>query len=128
MTPSAMARLHSGLDTASLTSRRTATPSTANPPYAISAVLQPNVGVGTNILYGIPVPYNPEFKATLNPQGGVVSLPGTPPIRLNPWVVNPNYKTQYSGSWFFNVDRELRPGWIVELGYVGTNGVNLERN
>jgi hypothetical protein len=99
----------------------------ADPPYAISAVLQPNAGYGTAILYGIPVPFNPEFQTELNPQGGVVSPPGTPPFRLNPWVVDPHYKTQYSESWFLSLQREVINQWIVELGYVGTNGINLER-
>jgi len=41
--------------------------------------------------------------------------------------VNPTIKTQYSESWFLNVEREFAKNWVVELGYVGTNGVNLER-
>lgn len=99
----------------------------ADPAYALSAVLQPSAGIGTTILYGIPVPYNPEFKTTLNAQGGVVSPPGTPPIRPNVWIVDPHEKTQYSESWFFNIEREVGRGWAVELGYVATNGINLER-
>jgi hypothetical protein len=98
-----------------------------NPPFAVQIVLQPNVGVGAHILYGIPVPYNPEFQTTLNPQGGIVSPPGTPPIRISPWIVNPHLKTQYSENWFLSLQRQVSPGWIVELGYVGTNGINLER-
>jgi len=99
----------------------------ADPPYAINAVLQPNEGIGTSILYGIPVPFNAEFKTGLNSQGGVVNTPGTPYIRINPWIVDPGYKTQYSESWFFNIEREAIRNWIVEVGYVGTTGINLER-
>jgi len=99
----------------------------ADPPDLIQAILQPNEGIGTNILYGIPVPFNPEFQTTLNAQGGVVSTPGKSSIRIAPWVVDPSYKTQSSESWFFNVQREVARKWIVELGYVGTNGINLER-
>jgi hypothetical protein len=100
---------------------------TANPPYAISGVIWPANGYGTTIDYAIPVPFNPQFKATLNAQGGVVSPAGEPPIRVSPWIINPKLKTQYSESWFLNVQREIARGWIAELGYVGTNGVHLER-
>lgn len=99
----------------------------ANPPDAVQGVIQPANGIGTQILYGIPPPYNPEFGRGLNEYGGVVSRPGEPPIRISPWVVNPTIKTQYSESWFFNVQREVVKGWIAEVGYFGTRGVNLER-
>jgi hypothetical protein len=52
---------------------------------------------------------------------------GVPCIRITGFVVNPIIKTQYSESWFLNVERQVVKNWIVELGYVGTNGVNLER-
>jgi hypothetical protein len=99
----------------------------ALPPDALQGVVQPANGIGTTILYGIPVPYNPEFARGLNQQGGVQSRPGEPPIRITGFVVNPTIKTQYSASWFFDVQRELSKGWIAEIGYVGTRGVNLER-
>ncbi len=73
------------------------------------------------------MPYNPEFKTTLNAQGGIVSPPGTPPIRISPWIVNPSLKTQYSENWFLSLQRQVARGWMVEVGYVGTNGINLER-
>jgi hypothetical protein len=99
----------------------------ALPPDAIQGVIQPASGIGTQILYGIPVPYNPEFARGLNPFGGVNSLPGEPPIRTTGFVVNPDIKTQYSESWFFNVQRELFGSWIADVGYIGTQGINLER-
>ena len=99
----------------------------ANPPDAVQGVIRPGNRIGTQILYDIPVPYNPEFGRGLNDHGGVISRPGEPPIRISPWVVNPTIKTQYSESWFFNVQREVAKGWIAEVGYFGTKGVNLER-
>jgi hypothetical protein len=100
----------------------------ALPPDAIQVVAQPSQGIGTQILYGIPVPANPEFARGLNPQGGVNPLPGeTRRIRPTGFVVNPTIKTQYSESFFANLQRELFPGWILEVGYNGTIGVNLER-
>jgi hypothetical protein len=98
-----------------------------NPPDVIAGTIQPSAGIGTQILYGIPVPYNSQFIRGLNAQGGLISRPGEPAIRLAPWTVNPNIRTQYSESWFFNIQRQFFSDWTVELGYVGTTGVNLER-
>ena len=100
---------------------------TANPPYAIKGVIWPANGYGTTIDYGIPVPFNSEFKATLNAQGGVVAPAGEPPIRISPWLIDPKLKTQHSASYFLSVQREVTKSWIVELGYVGTEGIDLER-
>jgi hypothetical protein len=100
----------------------------ALPPDAIQVVSQPSQGIGTQILYNIPVPFNPEFARGLNPFGGINPLPGeTRRIRPTGFVVNPTVKTQYSESFFLNVQRQLGAGWIAELGYNGTLGVNLER-
>lgn len=99
----------------------------ALPPDAVQGVLQPSVGIGSKILYGIPVPINPEFGRGLTPQGGIASRPGEPRIRTTGFVVNPDIKTQYSENWFFNIEHEVAKSWIAEFGYVGTRGINLER-
>jgi hypothetical protein len=99
----------------------------ALPPDAIQGVIAPGSHIGTQILYGIPVPFNPEFARELNDHGGVVSRPGEPPIRITGFVVNPDIKTQYSENWFFNVQQAIGGGWVAEIGYVGTRGINLER-
>ena len=99
----------------------------ALPPDALDGVIQPANGIGTQILYDIPVPYNPEFGRGLNASGGVQSRAGEPPTRITGFVVNPTIKTQYTESWFLNGQRRLGAHWVVELGYVGTQGVNLER-
>ncbi|MBL8149956.1 MAG: TonB-dependent receptor [Blastocatellia bacterium] len=99
----------------------------ALPPDAIQGVIQPSSRIGTRILYDIPIPFNAEFARGLNDKGGVQSRPGEPPIRTTGFVVNPDIKTQYSQSWFLNIQRELPKGFIAEIGYTGTRGVNLER-
>ncbi len=99
----------------------------ALPPDALQGVVQPSNKIGTRILYGIPVPFNPDFGRGLNPQGGVNTPAGQNAIRPTGFVVNPTIKTQYSESWFLNLQREVWNGWIVEAGYNGTRGVNLER-
>ena len=62
----------------------------ALPPDALQGVIQPSTNIGTRILYDIPVPHNPEFGRGLNPQGGVISRPGEPPIRTTGFVINPD--------------------------------------
>jgi hypothetical protein len=99
----------------------------ALPPDALQGVVQPSNKIGEKILYGIPVPFNPDFGRGLNAQGGVNTPPGQNAIRPTGFVVNPTIKTQYSQSWFLNLQREVWNGWIVEAGYTGTRGVNLER-
>jgi hypothetical protein len=99
----------------------------ALPPDALQGVVQPSNRIGTRILYGIPVPFNSDFARGLNPQGGVNTPTGQNAIRPTGFVVNPTIKTQYSQSWFLNLQREVWHGWIVEAGYNGTRGVNLER-
>lgn len=99
----------------------------ALPPDVLQGVVQPSQGIGTRILYGIPVPFNPDFGRGFNDKGGVNTPPGQNAIRPTGFVVNPTIKTQYSQSWFLNMQRDVWKGWIVELGYNGTRGVNLER-
>lgn len=74
------------------------------------------------------MPFNPEFARGLNAQGGINPLPGeTRRIRPTGFVVNPDIKTQYSESFFATLQRQVVRGWIAEIGYTGTTGVNLER-
>ena len=83
----------------------------ALPPDAAQVVSQPSTGIGTRILYNIPVPFNPEFARGLNPRGGINPLPGeTARIRPTGFVVNPTIKTQYSESFFLNAQRQLGGG------------------
>ena len=99
----------------------------ALPPDAVQGVVQPSNKIGTKILYGIPVPFNADFARGLNAQGGINTPAGQNAIRPTGFVVNPTIKTQYSESWFLNLQREVWNGWILEVGYNGTRGVNLER-
>lgn len=101
----------------------------ALPPDAVQVVSQPANGIGTRIIYNIPVPFNPEFARGLNNRGGINPLPGeTVRIRPTGFVVNPEIKTQYSESFFLSGQRELGHGWTAEVGcYTGTLGINLER-
>ncbi|HYE75700.1 MAG TPA: TonB-dependent receptor, partial [Blastocatellia bacterium] len=75
----------------------------ALPPDALQGVVQPSNKIGTTILYGIPVPFNPDLGRGLNSKGGVNTPAGQNAIRPTGFVVNPTIKTQYSESWFLNV-------------------------
>jgi hypothetical protein len=100
----------------------------ALPPDAAQELLQPNAKIATQILYNIPVPTNPEFATGFNSFGGLNwNIPNSKAPVITGFVVNPAIKTQYSESWFFNIQHEIRSTWVVEIGYVGTNGINLER-
>jgi Carboxypeptidase regulatory-like domain/TonB dependent receptor len=100
----------------------------ALPPDAAQELLQPNAGRGTQILYGIPVPVNPQSATGFNANGGLNwNIPNSSPPAITGFVVNPDIKTQYSESWFFNIQHEIAKTWIAEVGYVGTDGRNLER-
>ena len=36
-----------------------------------------------------------------------------------------NYKSPYSQQWSLDVQHELMPGWILDMGYYGENGIHL---
>ena len=48
-------------------------------------------------------------------------------VRQTNFVVNPTIKTQYRESFSLSGQRQLGGGWVAEIGYVGTLGINLER-
>lgn len=96
-------------------------------PDAAQVFIIPSQGLGNQIAYGVPVPFNPSFALGFNAAGGVGGVNGNPLVPTTGFVVNPVIKTQYSENWFLNIQREIKNGWIAEIGYVGTNGVNLER-
>ena len=41
------------------------------------------------------------------------------------WGLDPNLRTPYGQQWSLQVQYELRPNWLLEVGYVGANGVKL---
>jgi hypothetical protein len=77
--------------------------------------------------YGIPVPFNPEFKTTLNAQGGVVAPAGEPADSSLAVAHQSKAEDSIQRKLFSECCSTRSPRhWIVELGYVGTNGINLE--
>ena len=41
------------------------------------------------------------------------------------WGINPDLSTPYGQQWSLQVQYEPRPNWLLEAGYVGSNGVKL---
>ena len=39
--------------------------------------------------------------------------------------MDPDLSTPYGQQWSLQVQYELRPNWLLEVGYVGSNGVKL---
>jgi hypothetical protein len=39
--------------------------------------------------------------------------------------IDNNYKSPYSQQWSFDIQNELAPGWILDMGYYGENGIHL---
>jgi hypothetical protein len=87
--------------------------------------VQPSNKIGEKILYGIPVPFNPDFGRGLNAQGGVNTPPGQNAIRPTGFVVNPTIKTSTAQAGFEPAARSGTAGsskWIRR-----DSSVNLER-
>ncbi len=60
---------------------------------------------------------------TQNPTGGTRSFsPAAPSIQSR---IPINYKYPYTQQWSLDVQRELAPGWILDVGYYGNNGIHL---
>jgi carboxypeptidase family protein len=60
---------------------------------------------------------------TANPTGGTRSFsPAAPQLQSR---VPIDYKYPYSEQWSLDFQRELAPGWILDLGYYGNKGVHL---
>jgi hypothetical protein len=64
-----------------------------------------------------PFPFHPVAP------GGSFDYTSVAPIGLT--VMDPNFRTPYSMQWNLQVQRQLFGNWMVDVGYVGSNGVKL---
>ncbi|HMK23162.1 MAG TPA: TonB-dependent receptor, partial [Terriglobales bacterium] len=69
---------------------------------------------------GFPVNYAEPF-AGHNPFDGSFSEP------MTLLVVSPKLKLPYAQDWNLNVQRSFGNDWLLQVGYVGTNGIHLPR-
>ena len=92
----------------------------------------------------LPYVINPRrlFTDYANPWEGALFSPTTQPFPHVPpepgghfdftalapltfWGMDPHLRTPYGQQWSLQVQYELRPNWLLEVGYVGSNGVKL---
>lgn len=57
-------------------------------------------------------------------QGRVVPGP-TNPTQLPRTIVDSNFRSPYAEQFAFQLQRELRPGWALTTGWIGTKGTSL---
>ena len=82
------------------------------------------------------------FTKLADPWGGALFTPGPQPFPHVPpesggsfdfaslapitfWGMDRNLTTPYTQQWSLQVQYELLPNWLLEVGYVGSNGVKL---
>jgi hypothetical protein len=52
--------------------------------------------------------------------GNIIVTPNT-----NVFSMEPNFRTNYTYQWTFNIQREIRGGWLAEIGYIGNSAHKL---
>jgi len=102
-------------------------PARFSPPYSAFAVAIPPFGLGADIPYTVadviqypPTP-NPGCAGGFDPVG----LVGSGFCILFPYLIDPNLKTPYVEEWSLNIQYQLAPDWLVEVGYAGNEGHRL---
>jgi hypothetical protein len=93
-----------------------ATPFAINPSTIFTDYNNPWLGSRSN-----PIPQ--PFPFTPVPRGGRFDFTKVAPIGMT--IMDPNFATPYGQQWNLQVQYELKRDWLVEMGYVGTNGVKL---
>ncbi|HEY6991235.1 MAG TPA: carboxypeptidase regulatory-like domain-containing protein, partial [Bryobacteraceae bacterium] len=89
-----------------------------------SPATNPLPGLGVfNVAFspGQAIPYGPGVPIF----GSAAAAPPTSNIAL--FAVDPNLRTPYVQNYSFNVQHELRPGTVLQAGYVGSHGTKLFR-
>ena len=77
-----------------------------------------SLGDPTKPFNGYPV--DPALRQGLDPRNGIAGL------RVSLYAVDPNFRTAYAHNWFFGIQRELAPGWALELNYLASAGHHLQ--
>ena len=105
----------------------------SNPPILATVNLGANFGNTFTYSLGDPTKPYQGYPVDAALRKGLDSHNGILGIRANTNAYDPNYATAYVHNWFFGVQRELRPGWILEADYLGSaghklfNSVNINR-
>jgi hypothetical protein len=76
----------------------------------------------------IPVFPIPAFRIGFDdgsPQVEAANNPGVEFEALETQMIDPNLATPYTQQWNLNIQWELKPSWLWEIGYSGTKGTKL---
>ncbi|MCU1325636.1 MAG: Cna domain protein, partial [Bryobacterales bacterium] len=97
----------------------------SNPPLLATVTL--GAQFGNTFTYSLGDPSKPYlgYPVDASLRKGLDSHNGILGIRVNTSTFDPNYATAYVHNWFFGVQREVRPGWIIEGDYIGSAGHKL---
>jgi hypothetical protein len=74
-----------------------------------------------NALATLSNPFNPSVSV-----GGFNSFYRTPTSNVTQNGADPNMRTPYVESYNLNVQYEVKPSWVVQLGYSGSHGVLIQ--
>jgi hypothetical protein len=76
----------------------------------------------------LPVFPIPAFSVAFDggsPQLEGSNAPGLEFEALETQMIDPNLATPYTQQWNFNIQWEIKPNWLWEIGYAGTKGTKL---
>jgi hypothetical protein len=90
----------------------------AGDPYSMSLSLTNPQGPFSNPLLGVS---NPFPAPTAPPSDSVFP----PPVGVETYDPSGRYKVPVTYNWNLTLERQLRPGWLARVAYVGTHASNL---
>ena len=85
-----------------------------------------NPGLATNPIGSTGV-VNVSASASPMAPGVSVFPQGTPTPPFNLIAISPNFKPANLQNWNFNIQQEITPGVVFQLGYVGSKGTHLSQ-
>ncbi len=68
-----------------------------------------------------------SFASPLPTSGNPFAPTFGPPQALTLLTLDPSMRLPYAQDWNFTVERSFGPGWLLDVGYVGTKGTKLPR-
>jgi hypothetical protein len=97
----------------------------SNPPLLATVTL--GALFGNTFTYSLGDPSKPflGYPVDASLRKGLDARNGINGIRANTSTFDPNFATSYVHNWFFGIQRELHPGWVLEVDYTGSAGHKL---
>lgn len=100
----------------------------SNPPYQLNTDnINTTAGILANPFPTLPLPTQFPIFPTFPTKSGLTAAGA--PIYDQPLLaistLDRNMTTPYTQNWNFTVEGEVLPGWVVEVGYLGSHGIHL---